>query len=153
NLWARFHGGYLHSRRARVLAKRLANRLPREAVALDLGCGDGRVSEEIMRLRPDVRIEGVEVLVPQNTYIPISQFNGLRVQAADCSYDAVLLVDVLHHSDNGEALLCEARRLAKTIIIKDVVNDGVLAGLTLRIMDRLGNERLGVACPFNFWTR
>jgi hypothetical protein len=72
---------------------------------------------------------------------------------SDLSYDAVLLIDVLHHSDNGDALLCEARRLAKTIVIKDVVNDGVMAGLTLRIMDRLGNERLGVACPFNFWTR
>jgi len=106
-----------------------------------------------MKQRPDVRVQGIEVLVPRQTYIPVTQFDGLHVEAGDGSYDAVLLIDVMHHSDNAEALLREARRVAKTIIIKDVVNDGFLADSTLRIMDRLGNERLGVACPFNFWPR
>jgi SAM-dependent methyltransferase len=127
--------------------------IPSGASILDIGCGDGRISSEIMRLRPDVQIEGVEVLVPDKTYIPVRQFDGIQVPAAERSYDAVLLVDVLHHSDNAEALFAEAGRIGSKLIVKDVMNDGFLADFTLRVMDLLGNERLGVACPFNFWPR
>jgi hypothetical protein len=51
-------------------------------------------------------------------------------------------------------LLREAARVAcKTILIKDHTLDGILAGATLRLMDRVGNERYGVALPFNYWPR
>jgi SAM-dependent methyltransferase len=153
-LWDRIHGGYIRARRARILADRLASLIPPNSRVIDIGCGDGLIAHAIMKQRADLDIQGVEVLIYDKTHIPISLFDGTHVQVDDQSCDAALIVDVLHHSDDGEALLSEARRIAKkTIIIKDVVNDGFLADFTLRWMDRLGNERYGVACPFNFWPR
>jgi len=150
--WDKVHGGYIRSRRARILASHLARLIPPNSRVIDIGCGDGLIASEIMKTRPDLKIKGVEVLIYKKTHIPISLFDGAHVQVEDGSCDAAIMVDVLHHSDDGEALLREARRIAKkTIIIKDVVNDGFLADFTLRWMDRLGNERYGVACPFNFW--
>jgi hypothetical protein len=37
-------------------------------------------------------------------------------------------------------------------VIKDHTLTGILAGPTLRLMDRISNARHGVALPFNYWT-
>ena len=39
------------------------------------------------------------------------------------------------------------------ILIKDHNNERWLAQPTLRLMDRVGNERHGVASPYNYWPR
>jgi hypothetical protein len=41
----------------------------------------------------------------------------------------------------------------KAIVIKDHTLDGLFAGLTLRLMDHVGNSRHGVALPYNYWPR
>ncbi|MBI5329966.1 MAG: hypothetical protein HZB71_05070 [Betaproteobacteria bacterium] len=48
---------YLSSPRA---ARELAQRLPREGLLLDLGCGLGGPLAQVARLRPDARLEGIE---------------------------------------------------------------------------------------------
>jgi hypothetical protein len=51
-------------------------------------------------------------------------------------------------------LLREAVRVARRmILIKDHIVDAVLAGPTLRLMDRIGNARYGVSFPHNYWPR
>ena len=63
-----------------------------------------------------------------------------------------MFVDVLHHTNDPDVLLAEARRVARrAIIIKDNTKDGVLAGATLRFMDWVGNAPHGVALPYNYW--
>ena len=65
-----------------------------------------------------------------------------------------MFVDVLHHTRDPQALLREARRVARrSLIIKDHARDGVAAGPTLRFMDWGGNARHGVALPYNYWPR
>jgi hypothetical protein len=60
---------------------------------------------------------------------------------------------VLHHSDDPTILLREAVRVArKGLVIKDHTLSGFLSGPTLRLMDRVGNGRHGVALPYNYWT-
>jgi hypothetical protein len=50
-------------------------------------------------------------------------------------------------------LLREAVRVARQgLLIKDHTLTGFLAGRTLRLMDRVGNQRHGVALPYNYWT-
>jgi SAM-dependent methyltransferase len=81
-------------------------------------------------------------------------FDGQLIPYADSSFDAVLFVDVLHHTTEPTALLAEAVRVARqAIVIKDHTPTGFLAQPTLRFMDRTSNARYGVLLPGNYWPR
>jgi len=148
------HGKIVHTRRVRVLAERLAPLFPRGAAVLDVGCGDGLLAKLIGELRPDLTLEGIDVLVREGTHVPVRAFDGRHIESADKSYDAVMFVDVLHHTDDPEILLTEAVRVARQcLVIKDHTRNGLLAGPTLRFMDRVGNARYGVALPYNYLSR
>ena len=146
------HGRHVLERRARVLSERLAGALPPAVQVLDVGCGDGLLDRLIMEKRPDVSIEGLDVLLRPQAHIPVSMFDGRTIPRADASYDMVMFVDVLHHTEDPLVLLREAVRVARDgLLVKDHCLDGWLAGPTLRFMDRVGNARHRVALPFNYW--
>jgi len=150
----RVHGGYVTTRRVRVLAHHLAALVPQGARVLDVGCGDGLLDRELLSRRPDLSIEGIDVLVRSDAHIQVIGFDGRAIPFGDRSFDAVLFVDVLHHTDDPFAVLSEGTRVAKrTVVVKDHNLDGVLAGPALRFMDRMGNARHGVALPYNYWTK
>lgn len=151
-VWAKLHTGYVQGRRAGVLAQRLCDIIPPNCRVLDLGCGDGQISGLIKSRRPDLEIRGIDILVRDMTYVPVSSFDGTHIPEPCASYDVVMLIDVLHHCDSPEAMIREAQRVAKkTLIIKDVMNDQFLSDWTLRMMDIAANRRYRVPCPFNFW--
>jgi SAM-dependent methyltransferase len=149
----RLHDAYGGARRARVLARRLGEQLPTCGRLLDVGCGDGEIDRLIGETRPELHIEGIDVLVRPDASVPVTAFDGLKIPHPDDSFDGVLFVDVLHHSDDASELLREARRVARRfILIKDHRLNGLLAGPTLRFMDDVGNARHGVALPYNYWS-
>jgi SAM-dependent methyltransferase len=148
------HGGYVETRRARILSKHLAEIIPDSFQVLDVGCGNGLIGRLITEIRPDVNVCGLEVLERDCTYIPIERFNGEIIPYDDASFDGVMFVDVLHHTKDPMVLLREAARVArKAIFIKDHMLDGLFAGPTLRAMDQVGNRRYGVSLPYNYWSR
>lgn len=150
----RVHGGYIHTRRVRVLCRHFTQLLPPGACVLDVGCGDGLLARRIMESRPDIRIQGVDVLVRAQTHIPVERFDGFTIPYQPESFDMVMFADVLHHTDDPMVLLREAARVARQgIILKDHTRDGLLADATLRYMDRVGNARYGVVLPYNYWPR
>lgn len=150
----RIHQHIVFPRRIRVLSARLAKLLPADAKALDVGCGDGQISQAILQQRPDVSIEGLEVLLRGEPRIPVSQFDGRTLPFADKSFHVVMFVDVLHHTDDPAQLLREAARVASEfVVLKDHTADGALAFSTLRFLDWVGNARHGVALPYNYWKR
>jgi SAM-dependent methyltransferase len=152
NLIEYAHGAFVASRRARAIADHLARVIPPHASVLDVGCGDGQLAALLLERRPDLTIAGVDVLVRDDTYIPVERFDGRRLPAGDGAYDVVMFVDVLHHCDNQLELLAEARRVARrAVVIKDHVLRGFAARQTLRFMDGVGNRRYGVSLPFNYW--
>jgi SAM-dependent methyltransferase len=145
------HRRLVFDRRTRVLASRLADILSSGSV-LDVGCGDGTNDVLISEARPDVEISGVDVLVRRSPQIEVRPFNGRQVPFSDRSFDTVMFVDVLHHTDDATILLNEARRVArKSVILKDHTMDGLLAYQALRFMDWVGNAHHGVALPYNYW--
>jgi SAM-dependent methyltransferase len=145
------HNYLVFNRRTRVLAERVSARLPAGSV-LDVGCGDGTIDALIQEVRADVALRGLDVLVRPDTRIPVSPFDGRTLPVDDKSVDTVLLVDVLHHTDNPMVLLREAKRAARqSVVIKDHTADGPLARPTLRFMDWIGNAPHGIALPYNYW--
>ncbi len=147
------HEKLVFNRRIGVLASHLAPLIPPKARVLDVGCGDGSIDRLILERRPDVSIEGLDVLVRPHTHIPVKPFDGSSIPYPDAAFDAVIFVDVLHHTVDPLVLLREARRVGKIILIKDHFREGFLAGFTLRFMDWVGNAHHGVVLPYNYWTR
>ena len=152
SLAERFHGGYVHPRRVRVLSYHLGDLFPSNARVLDVGCGDGLLARRLMQERPDLDLRGLEVIVRSRTHIPVEAFDGQTIPYGDATFDAVMFIDVLHHAQDPMRLLHEAvRTTRKAIVIKDHALNGCLAGPTLRFLDWIGNARHGVALPYNYW--
>ena len=148
------HGGWVHQRRVRVLGRHFADLLPEGARVLDVGCGDGSLGELVGRLRDDVELRGIDIAARPDAHIPVEVFDGRTIPFGDDEFDAVMLVDVLHHDDDPRGLLAEAVRVARrAVLVKDVIPLGALADPTLRFMDWIGNARHGVPLPYRWWTQ
>lgn len=147
------HAKLVHSRRVRVLARHFAELIPAENSVLDVGCGDGLIDSLVLQQRPDLRIQGVDVLVRERTHIPVAPFDGVRLPFADASWDTVMFCDVLHHTPDPPAMLAEGARVARRyVVIKDHSVEGLFARQTLRFMDFVGNAPHGVVLPYNYLT-
>ncbi len=152
NILDQIHEKHVYDRRTRVLSNAMAALVPKNARVLDVGCGDGLISKMIQYERPDITIEGIDVLLRPEAHIPVSQFDGTHLPYANETFDTVMFVDVLHHTEDPSVLLQEAARVAKAmVLIKDHARDGFLAGPTLHFMDWVGNARHGVTIPANYW--
>ena len=148
------HDRLVFGRRVRVLSEALAKQLPPNAKVLDVGTGDGSIAALIMEQRPDVAIEGVDVFLRANRRIPVRTFDGRQLPFSDDAFDCVMFVDVLHHTSDPAFLVREAARVSsRAVLIKDHLLEGLVAGLTLRLMDWVGNRGHKVALPYNYLPR
>ena len=153
NLLERAHERFVYPRRIERLSSVVARLVPARARILDVGSGDGALGAAVARERPDVSVTGVDVLVRPQTAIPTAEFDGRHLNHEHDSFDAALLMDVLHHAEAPMQLLADTARVAQVVIVKDHLLEGALAGATLRVMDRTGNAPHGVALPYRYWTR
>lgn len=148
------HNNYVVGRRAQILASHLSNLLPNNISVLDVGCGDGQIAATILKQRPDITIDGVDVLVRPASAISIKAFDGTNIPYNDNSVDVTMFVDVLHHTSDPAILLSEAVRVSKRgVLLKDHLCENQLDNITLTFMDWAGNARHGVALPYNYWKR
>lgn len=150
------HDALVVGRRVQGLAALLSEVPPPSASVLDVGCGSGEVLAEMLRLRPDLAAEarGIDVLIRPDTVFPIAHFDGQSIPYPDKSFDVLMFIDVLHHTEDPVVLLKEAQRVARLqVIIKDHVNENPIDHATLRFMDWVGNARHGVSLPYNYLSR
>jgi SAM-dependent methyltransferase len=149
----KIHSRVIFNRRVEILAAHISNLLHRNAKVLDVGCGDGLIDSLILRDRPDVSIQGIDILLRKKTHIPVFKFDSKKIPFDTGEFDTVMFIDVLHHTDDPAALLKEAKRVAgKSIVIKDHTKNGFLAGPILHIMDWTGNSHHNVVLPYNYMT-
>ena len=153
SLLHRLHGEYVHQRRVRILAGHFAAMIPPDASLLDIGCGDGRLAQQMMIQRPNVTITGVDTIVRPDALITVQAFDGVHLPFAQATFDFVLLADVLHHTADPLVLLREAARVARHgILIKDHLASCPLDRAIPSFMDWIGNARHGVTLKYNYAT-
>lgn len=150
----RWHESFVFSRRVRVLSEMFAAQIPERASILDVGCGDGTIGNLVARIRPDVAIRGVEVMVRPRSNIVCDVFDGTTLPFADNYFDVCVLADVLHHTADLTTLLSETARVSRSyVLIKDHLNENLWDDATLRFMDWVGNRPHGVKLTYNYQSR
>jgi len=151
DLLNRLHSVTVMNRRISVLSKACCDLMETGGSVLDVGCGDGRVALSIQSQRPDLNIVGVDVLLRPKIAIPAIIYDGTSIPYGGKSFDYIIIIDVLHHTDDPVAVLSECLRVAKKgCIIKDHLLSGIGAGSTLRFMDWIGNRGHHVRLPYNY---
>ncbi len=138
------HERHVAGRRVRRLADLLAGMLPPGADVVDVGCGDGTLAREIVRRRPDTAIRGLDVLVRPESVIAVEPFDGAHLPLGDASVNAVLLVDVLHHTLDPMQLLRESRRVARDVVIIKVTS-ATQCSARSHFVSRMGGQRTALA--------
>lgn len=121
---------------------------------LDCGCGDAALSKKIVK-RFNVKITGLEIRpgISEDEEIVIMGFDGKKFPFKNNSFDSVLFVDVLHHTNNQKQLFEEAMRVAKdSVIIKDHYFNGFLSRQCLKAADFLGNRGKQMPMPCNYFS-
>lgn len=101
------YGGYRDDGRWAPVAANLLKTydLPEGARVLDIGCGKGFLLNEFRKLRPDLRLEGIEIssyalelAAPEiRPYLRYGKFPEVDLPAK--AYDLVLSLNVLHNVD------------------------------------------------------
>lgn len=130
--------------RARGKWQWISPHLPGPARVLDLGAGEGYVGEEIQRTT------GAEVILADvcdsnRTTLPHVTYDGRQLPFEDGSFDATVLVFVLHHAADPEAVLREARRVTRgPVFVIESVFEGTWDRRWLEVADRLANRVRGV---------
>lgn len=154
NVITKIHSNLVFSRRTKILSKLFSQLIPNKAKVLDVGCGDGLIDLYIMKLRPDINITGVDILKREKTHISVTLYDGAKLPYSDNYFDCVIFIDVLHHTNNLEILLAEAKRVSKKIIIiKDHYCNNRFAYNRLKFMDWVGNKFYGVNLPYNYYSK
>ena len=154
NITDKFHSMFVYNRRMSQLHGHISKLIQRHDIKeiLDVGAGDGMIDSMLMA-HANVSITGIDVLVRDKTYIPVEQYDGLHIEKEDGSVDTLMLIDVLHHTDDPEAVFKEVCRVSnRYVIVKDHVKHGLISYLKLRLMDYVGNSRFHVRLPYNYLT-
>jgi SAM-dependent methyltransferase len=119
----RAHGARLKARHAATLMARAGVR-PRTLV--EIGCGDGSLLAELAARGVPV-LDGFELSAPaaeiaRGRGIPgarrIEAYDGAHVPADDGAYDVAVLSHVLEHVPDPPALLADAARVARRVLVE-----------------------------------
>jgi SAM-dependent methyltransferase len=120
----RAHGARLKAGHAVALCERV--RLRPETL-VEIGCGDGALLSELAARGLARALDGFELSAPaaelaRKRSIPgagrIEAYDGAHVPAADGAYDLAVLSHVVEHVPDPPALLAEAARVARWVLVE-----------------------------------
>lgn len=117
--------------RVRIKRDRIARRLVAGEKNLDLGCGNGGLCLSLRTLGHDVTPVDVQNHSFFEEVAPVI-YDGAHLPFEDGSFDTVLLITVLHHTPDPDAVLREAMRVSRKriIVMEDVFQNAVQKHLT-----------------------
>ena len=115
---------------------------------LDVGGGWGFYVDPLNRRGHEATV--LDVIKPSLQRAPVVVYPGGRFPFPDKSFDASILITMLHHCPDPEAILREARRVTRdvVIVVEDVYHHALGRFWTV-LRDRLYNfEFFGHPCQF-----
>lgn len=106
--------------KARSKRNRLGAFLKNPGSVLDVGCGNGALAHLLQK--DGVQIETVDI-VNKSIFEDLQPqvYDGKNFPFPDKSFDTVMLITMLHHTPDPEAVLREAARVGKKVIIMEDV--------------------------------
>ena len=143
-----------NSRAAAILASFASIITPRSRI-LDIGAGKGLLTQEMAR-QFDARVTMVDVAQYNQSALPLIVCDSRALAFADDSFDYALLSFVLHHTCNPDAILREALRVAREVIVVENDVRGRWRGALTRLIDsypalRYGTPPCYIAQPREAW--
>jgi SAM-dependent methyltransferase len=121
---------------------------------LDVGCGNGEQAQNLMNVRADVRVIGLEVKIRPTEPVEMVHYGGGVFPFADRSLGGVLIIDTLHHIQEPREVLIECLRVTEgPVVIKDHFYENQFEHLLLRLLDLAGNAAHGVSSIYNYFRR
>lgn len=138
-------------RAASILASFASVIAPRSRI-IDIGAGKGWLAQALAR-QFNARVTMVDVAQYNQTNLPLIVCDSRALAFADDSFDYALLSFVLHHTPNPNAILREALRVARQVIVVENDVRSKLRGALTRLIDSYPALRYGTPpCHFT-WTR
>jgi ubiquinone/menaquinone biosynthesis C-methylase UbiE len=135
-------------RRAEKFVTLFEHYLPRKSFILDIGGSWGFYAEPLALCGHHVTI--LDVVKPQFQKAPVVIYRGNHIPFRDKRFDASLLITVLHHMADPEAVIREAQRVTrKTVIVIEDLYHHALGRWWTVLRDRIYNfEFFGHPCRF-----
>jgi len=98
------------------IALNIVKTLPKNAKVLDVGCGKGTYLKEIHKIRPDLKLYGIDIgevkeFLPK--YIDFTKCSGDNLPFEDETFDFVFCFHVLEHVLNPHDFMMEFNRVLK----------------------------------------
>jgi len=132
------------------LKERIAPFLHDVGTVLDVGTKDGRLAYELMKIT-ECHMTGLDVYIQPQSYIDVHHYDGGVFPFSDNSFDCVLMIDMLHHTEDMDKMLAEACRVARRfVIIKDHYWETRLDLIALHVGDFLANVPYNVPLTYNY---
>ncbi len=101
---------------------------------VDIGAGKGLLALEMAR-RLSAQVTLLDVAQYNQTDLPMSVCDSRALAFAGDSFDYAILSFVLHHCRKPEAILREALRVARQVIVVENDVRGPLRGIVTRLVD------------------
>jgi ubiquinone/menaquinone biosynthesis C-methylase UbiE len=138
--------------RARRVSGYLSEHIKPNSSLLDIGCGDGLIAKHLEE-RLSIRATGADVVLQKRRHIPTIRCDGSELPFESKSFDTVMLIWVLHHSDDPGKLLAEAARISRnSVLVMEAYFITPLQKRILKAIDYIENKPIGVPVPLNFHT-
>lgn len=106
---------------------------------LDLGAGDGYVAVEAAK-ETHAHVVLADVVDFNKTDLPLELYDGVELPFSDGTFDATLLLYVLHHCEDAQAVLREAHRVTtKRVVVLESIIETKWDYRWLNVADRTVN--------------
>ena len=135
-------------RAASHVIREIAPYIKPDSKVLDIGAGTGIIAYKIAE-KLGVKIVLVDVVDKRKVNLPLTIYDGQRLPFKDKGFDAALLIFVLHHAEDPQAVLAEAKRVVrdKIIVYEDIITrnpfdtvDSFIHGFAFNKAWKLQNE-------------
>jgi len=124
--------------RAEEIFRHIKPFLKRSDKILEIGAGSGDIAKVLKNHDYDVAVLDVQDISFWDDVRPII-YDGKKMPFSDGSFDAALLITVLHHTMDPEAILREAKRVSKKVIVIEDIFIGPFQKYLTFMMDSFIN--------------